>query len=80
MNNSAEPPRVATDDCHYFHPEGNNPRDFNVVTIDLNPDGSTTPTTYPDVGGSSDAMVSPEPATFLLLGSALALGFVHRKR
>jgi hypothetical protein len=61
-------------------PEGNNPFDFNVATIALNPDGSTTPTTFPDVGGASDAMVTPEPATFLLLGAALGLVSLRRKR
>jgi hypothetical protein len=50
---------------------------FNVATISVNPDGSTTPTTYPDVGGTSDATLSlapssPEPSTFLLFGSVLA--------
>jgi hypothetical protein len=51
---------------------------FNVATISVNPDGSTTPTTYPDVGGLSDATLtqapsSPEPSTFLLFGSFLAV-------
>jgi hypothetical protein len=55
-------------------PAGNNPFDFNVATIELNSNGSTTPTTYPDTGGFSDATVTsiPEPATFLLLVTALA--------
>jgi hypothetical protein len=70
-------------------PSDSNPFDFNVATISVNPDGSTTPTTYPDVGGTSDASVSmegstvPEPSTLALLGSVLAglsLRVLRRKR
>jgi Tfp pilus assembly protein PilW len=62
-------------------PEGNNAFDFNVATIALNSDGTLTPATYLDTNGSSDATVTlaPEPATFLLLGAALALLSRYRK-
>jgi hypothetical protein len=55
-------------------PEGNNPFDFNVATIAVNPDGTTTPVTYPDVDNNSDATVSPvpEPSTLPLLTAVLA--------
>ena len=56
-------------------PEGNNAFDFNVATIAINSDGSITPATYPDVGGSSDATVAqqaPEPSALALCAGALA--------
>jgi len=63
-------------------PAGNNPFDFNVATVALNSDGSTTPTTYPDIGGAHDATVTsaPEPATCLLFLTALTLLSLHRQR
>jgi len=55
-------------------PEGNNPFDFNVATIAINSDGSTTPTTYPDANGNLDGTVTatPEPSPLLTLGGVLA--------
>jgi len=58
----------------FVDPANPNPLGFNVATISVNPDGSTTAETYPDVGGSSDATLNqvPEPSTFVLFGAVLA--------
>ncbi|MGO9230321.1 MAG: NF038129 family PEP-CTERM protein [Bryobacteraceae bacterium] len=60
-----------------------NPYDFTVATISVNPDGSTTPVTYPaTVGGTSDATLNqvPEPSMFVLFGSVLACLGLHTVR
>jgi len=69
-------------------PTGSNSNqyDVTVATISVNPDGSTTPVTYPATeGGTSDATLSqvPEPSSFVLFGAVLAglgLRAVRRSR